>query len=138
MPMLLTNPYFDRDSYLAGGGKLTEVIIPAKEKHFWEARAEMALSTLSAGEQPCAGSLCSATGSAIASATCLKKKRKRHGETAPAPQKKRSGRSRPCNGPLGSMPMGCPLDLSRSPSKQITATLTVRPLSDDKPNEQPR
>jgi hypothetical protein len=24
MPMLLTNPHFDGDSYLAGGGKLTE------------------------------------------------------------------------------------------------------------------
>jgi hypothetical protein len=52
MPMLLTNPYFDGDSYLAGGGKLTELIIPAKEKRFWEAGAEMALSTLSADEQP--------------------------------------------------------------------------------------
>jgi hypothetical protein len=54
MPMLLTNPYFDGDSYLAGGGKLTELIIPAKEKRFWEARAEMTISTLSAGEQPSA------------------------------------------------------------------------------------
>jgi hypothetical protein len=54
MPMLLTNPHFDGDSYLAGGGKLTELIIPAKEKRFWEAGGEMALSTLSAGEQPSA------------------------------------------------------------------------------------
>ena len=52
MTMLLTNPYFDGDSYLAGGGKLTELIIPSKEKRFWKAGAEMALSTLSAGEQP--------------------------------------------------------------------------------------
>lgn len=37
-----------------GGGKLTELIIPAKEKRFWEAGAEMALSTLSADEQPSA------------------------------------------------------------------------------------
>ena len=52
MPMLLTNPYFDGDSYLAGGGKLTELIIPAKEKRFWEARAEIVLSSLSADERP--------------------------------------------------------------------------------------
>ena len=51
MPMLVTNPYFNADSYLAGGGKLTELIIPAKEKRFWEAGAEMALGTLSADEQ---------------------------------------------------------------------------------------
>jgi hypothetical protein len=54
MPMLLTNPYFDGNSYLAGGGKLTELIIPAEEKRFWGAGAEMALSTLSADEQPSA------------------------------------------------------------------------------------
>jgi hypothetical protein len=52
--MLLTKPYFDGDLYLAGGGKLTELIIPAKEKRFWEAGAELALSTLSADEQPSA------------------------------------------------------------------------------------
>jgi hypothetical protein len=52
MPMLLTNPYFDGDLYLAGGGKLTELIIPAKEKRFWETGAEMTLSTLNADEQP--------------------------------------------------------------------------------------
>jgi hypothetical protein len=51
MPMLLTNPYFDGDSYLAGGGKLTELIIPAKEKRFSETRAEMVLSTLGSDEQ---------------------------------------------------------------------------------------
>jgi hypothetical protein len=54
MPMLLTNPHFDGDSYLAGGGKLTELVIPAKEKRFWEAGAEMALSTLSTDERPSA------------------------------------------------------------------------------------
>ena len=32
MPMLVTDPYFNCDSYLASGGKLTELIIPAKEK----------------------------------------------------------------------------------------------------------
>jgi hypothetical protein len=48
MSMLLTNPYFDGDSYLAGGGQLTELIMPAKETRFWEAGAEMALSILSA------------------------------------------------------------------------------------------
>jgi hypothetical protein len=32
MPLLLTNPYFDVDAYLARGGKLTELVIPAKEK----------------------------------------------------------------------------------------------------------
>jgi hypothetical protein len=32
---------------LAGGGKLTELIIPTKKKRFWEAGAELALSTLS-------------------------------------------------------------------------------------------
>jgi hypothetical protein len=52
MPMLLTNPYFDGDSYLAGGGKLTELIIPTKEKRFWDAGAEMAFSTLSADDRP--------------------------------------------------------------------------------------
>jgi hypothetical protein len=51
MPMLLTNPYFDGDLYLAGGGKFTELIIPAKGKRFWEAGAEMALSTLSADDR---------------------------------------------------------------------------------------
>jgi hypothetical protein len=54
MPMLLTNPYFDVDAYLGDGGKLTELIIPAKEKRFWEAGAEMALGTLSAKERPSA------------------------------------------------------------------------------------
>jgi hypothetical protein len=54
MPMLVTNPYFDGDSYLAGGGKLTELVIPAKEKRFWEAGAKMALSTLSTDERPSA------------------------------------------------------------------------------------
>ena len=54
MPMLLTNPYFDGDLYLAGGGKLTELIIPPKEKRFWETGAEKTLSTLSADEQPTA------------------------------------------------------------------------------------
>ena len=49
MPMLLTNPYFDVDAYLGDGGKLTELIIPAKE-----AGAEMALGTLSAEERPSA------------------------------------------------------------------------------------
>lgn len=52
MAMLLTNPYFDGDLYLAGGGKLTELIIPAKEKRFWETGAEITLSTLSADQQP--------------------------------------------------------------------------------------
>ena len=53
-PILLTNRYFDGDSYLTGGGKLTELIIPAKEKRFWEAGAELALSTLSTDERPSA------------------------------------------------------------------------------------
>jgi hypothetical protein len=52
MPMLLTNPYFDGDLYLAGGGKLTELIIPAKEKRFWEAGAAKALTTFSADDRP--------------------------------------------------------------------------------------
>jgi hypothetical protein len=52
MPMLLTNPYFNCDSYLVNGGKLTELIIPAKEKRFWEAGAEKALATLSADDRP--------------------------------------------------------------------------------------
>jgi len=54
MPMLVTNPYFDGDSYLAGGGKLTELVIPAKGERFWEAGVEMALSTLSTDERPSA------------------------------------------------------------------------------------
>src|SRR5262245_38174226 len=51
MSLLLTNPYFDGDSYVAGGVKLTELIIPAKEKRFWGAGARMALGNLSADER---------------------------------------------------------------------------------------
>ena len=54
MPLLLTNSHFDVDAYLAHGGKLAELIIPAKEKRFWEARAEIDLNTFSADEQPSA------------------------------------------------------------------------------------
>jgi hypothetical protein len=54
MPVVVTNPHFDPDSYLASGGRLTDLIIPAKEKRFWGAQAEMALSALSTDEQPAA------------------------------------------------------------------------------------
>jgi hypothetical protein len=54
MPLMLNNPYVDVDAYLAHGGKLTDLIIPAKEKRFWGSGAETALGTMSADEQPSA------------------------------------------------------------------------------------
>jgi hypothetical protein len=54
MPLTLNNPYVDVDAYLAHGGKLTDLIIPAKEKRFWESGVETALDTISADEQPSA------------------------------------------------------------------------------------
>ena len=54
MPLMLNNPYVDVDAYLAHGGKLTDLIIPTKERRFWGAGAETTLSTMSADEQPSA------------------------------------------------------------------------------------
>jgi hypothetical protein len=51
MSMLVTNPYFDPDVYLASGGQLTKLDIPRKEERFWEAQAETTLSNLGADEQ---------------------------------------------------------------------------------------
>jgi hypothetical protein len=36
MPIILTNPLFDVDAYLADGGRLTELTIPCKQNRFWE------------------------------------------------------------------------------------------------------
>jgi hypothetical protein len=54
MTLMLNNPYVDVDAYLAHGGELTNLIIPTKERRFWGAGAETALSTMSADEQPSA------------------------------------------------------------------------------------
>jgi len=52
MPIILTNPLFDVDAYLADGGRLTELIIPRKWNRFWEgARAKAALNKLGNDEQ---------------------------------------------------------------------------------------
>jgi hypothetical protein len=55
MPIILTNPLFDVDAYLADGGRLTELIIPCKQNRFWEgSRVKAALKKLGNDEQSAA------------------------------------------------------------------------------------
>jgi hypothetical protein len=52
--LMLTNPEFDFDAYLANGGKLLHLVVPDEQERFWSARAAMLLSTMDAEEARCA------------------------------------------------------------------------------------
>jgi hypothetical protein len=47
--LMLTNPDFDFDAYLANGGKLLDLVMPYEQNRFWGARAAMVLSTIGCG-----------------------------------------------------------------------------------------
>jgi hypothetical protein len=42
--LMLTNPEFDFDAYLANGGKLLHLVVADEQERFWSARAAMLLS----------------------------------------------------------------------------------------------